>query len=250
MDKILEISSRSNAWFQRIREAIKTHKDEIVLEGPKQIRDAMDRGWTPIAIALDPEAESIETRSLVLRFSELLFKSLSETVQPQGAIGLFERPSASAREIFTSSGLVIVLDGVQDPGNVGVIIRLAAAFEASGVILTEDSADPFGQKAIRASASAILHVPVARMARSAILDLAEELHTPLYAADGSGGPIPPPAGSAALVFGSEGGGVSDTLLAASTKIRIPISPQIESLNVASAAAILLEASYRLRNGTA
>ncbi|HUF18476.1 MAG TPA: RNA methyltransferase [Thermoanaerobaculia bacterium] len=249
METTLEISSRSSAWFRRIREAITSHRNEIVLEGPKQIRDAIERGWKPLAVALSPDASIIATSAPLLRFSEPLFRSLSETVHPQGVIGLFERPVISPRTILSSGGLTVVLDGVQDPGNVGVIIRLAAAFEAAGVLLTEESADAFGPKAIRASASAILCVPTARTTRTSILELAAELHLPLFAADGSGDPIPPPANSALLVFGSEGSGVSDVLAAASTRIRIPTSGQVESLNVASAAAVLLEASYRGRAGS-
>lgn len=249
MKTTLEVTSRSNSWFRRFREAISSHRDEIVLEGPKQIQDAIELGWKPIVVALATEAPLIRTPSPVLRLSGALFGSLSETVHSQGVLGLFERPEVPLREIFSSKGLVVILDGVQDPGNVGVIIRLAAAFEASGVILTEDSADPFGPKAIRASSSAILLVPVARATRSAILDLASELRVALFAADGAGDTIAPPPGSLALIFGSEGSGVSDAFLGVSTRIRIPISPRMESLNVASAAAILLEASYRQRYGT-
>ncbi len=249
MNATTPITSRSNPWFRRIREAAESHENEIVLEGPKQIRDAIDLGWKPIALALSPDAPAIPTSSPVLRFSQPLFKALSSTVQPQGAIGLFERPDVSPQEIFAAGSIVIVLDGVQDPGNVGVIVRLAAAFDASGVILTEGTADPFGPKAIRASAAAILSVPIARTDRAAVLRLTEALGIPLFAADASGESAAPPAGPAALIFGSEGAGVSDEFRKASTPIGIAMSPRVESLNVASAAAILLEASYRLRNGT-
>jgi RNA methyltransferase, TrmH family len=248
MTSATQITSRSNPWFRRIRQAAASHESEIVLEGPKQIRDAIDLGWKPIAVALSPDAAAIPASSPILRFSQPLFNALSSTVQSQGAIGLFERPEVSPREILAAGGLVIVLDGVQDPGNVGVIVRLAAAFEASGVVLTEGTADPFGPKAIRASAAAILSVPIARADRADILRLSEELNIPLFAADASGEPSPPPVGRSALIFGSEGAGVSADFRKVSTLIGIAMSPRTESLNVASAAAILLEASYRLRNG--
>lgn len=226
------ITSRHNPLFRRIREAIREHADEIVLEGPKMVSDAIAGGWTPIAVV---------TRDADL--SSELFDALAETRTPQSVIGLFERPRASAAEILARRNTIaIALDGVQDPGNIGTIVRLAAAFDASGVLLLPGCADPYGPKAIRSSAGAILSVPVATLTARELLDSA----LPLVATAMSGDAADPPARGAVLLFGSEGAGVSDELLRASRTIAIPTSGRVESLNVAASAAILLARSFTLR----
>ena len=226
------ITSKQNALVKRIREAIRDHRDEIVLEGPKQVADAIARGWRSIAV-LERDVD----------LSAAVFDSLAETRQPQGLLGLFERPRATAREILArTETIVVALDGVQDPGNVGTIIRLVAAFDAAGVLLLPGCADPFGPKAIRSSAGAILNVPVANITVGDLL----ESGVPLIATAMTGKAIEPPPSNAILIFGNEGTGVSSDLLRHATTISIPMSGRVESLNVASSAAILLAQSYRQR----
>ena len=226
------ISSRQNSLVKRIREAIREHDSEIVLEGPKHVADAIASGWKAIAVL---------ERGVDL--SDDVFDHVSETRQPQGVIGLFERPRSFAAAILARRDTVVVaLDGVQDPGNVGTIVRLAAAFDAAGVLLLPGCADPFGPKAIRSSAGAILNVPVASVTARELIDVG----IPLFAADASGNAIDPPKSNAVLVFGNEGAGVSEELLRHATPIAIPMSSRVESLNVASSAAVLLSRSFSLR----
>lgn len=226
------LSSRQNPLFKRFRDAIREHDREIVIEGPKAVADAIAFGWKPI--------EVIERG---VHFTAELFDSLAETKTPQNTIGLFERPSASAAQILARRETVaIALDGVQDPGNVGTIVRLAAAFDAAGVLLLPGCADPFGAKAIRSSVGAILNVPVAAISARELLDA----RVNLVAADMSGAATDPPSRDAVFVFGNEGAGVSDELLRAARAIAIPMSARVESLNVASSAAILLARSFTLR----
>jgi TrmH family RNA methyltransferase len=226
------ITSRHNPLVKRIREAIREHDDEIVLEGPKQVADAIAGGWKPIALL---------HRGVEL--GESVFDSLSETRQPQGVIGLFERPRSSASEILSRRDTVAVaLDGVQDPGNVGTIVRLAAAFDAAGILLLPGCANPYAPKAIRSSAGAILNVRIAPTTEQELLACG----LPLIATAMHGAPVDPPPAAAILIFGHEGTGVSTGLLAQATTLAIPMSPRVESLNVAASAAILLARSYALR----
>lgn len=223
------ITSRHNPLIKRIREAIREHAGEIVLEGPKAVNDAVAGGWTPIAI--------VERGADV---SSEVFDTLSETRNPQSVIGLFERPRSDVATILERRDTIAVaLDGVQDPGNVGTMIRLAAAFDAAGVLLLPGCADPFGPKAIRASAGAILNVPVAEIT-------AEELRGNLYATAMNGQRVDPPSRDAILVFGNEGAGVSREILERAHRIAIPMSHRVESLNVASSAAILLARAFAMR----
>jgi len=226
------ISSRQNPLFQRIRDAIREHAGEIVIEGPKQVADALAAGWKPVA--------RVERG---VDFTPELFDQLSETRAPQNVIALFERPRGDANEILARRDTVaIALDAVQDPGNVGTIVRLAAAFDAAGVLLLPGCADPFGPKAIRASAGAILSVAVANVSADELL----AARVPLVVADMRGDAADPPARDAVLVFGNEGAGVSETIRRAARAISIPMSSRVESLNVASSAAILLARSFAIR----
>jgi TrmH family RNA methyltransferase len=226
------IASRQNPLFKRVRDAIREHGPEIVIEGPKQVADAITGGWTPIM-----------TITRGVEMSERLFDSLAETRTTQGVIGLFERPKSSFADLVRRrETIVVALDGVQDPGNVGTIVRLAAAFDAAGVALLPGCADAFGPKAIRASAGAILSVPVVGVTVRELLDCG----LPLFAADAHGPTADPPARAAVLVFGSEGTGVSSDLLRHATRIAIATSGRVDSLNVAASAAILLARSFAAR----
>lgn len=229
---MIKISSRQNPWFKRIREAIRDHAGEIVIEGPKAVADAIAAGWKPIKVV---------TRDL--DFSSEIFDALAETKSPQNVIGLFERPHASIDALFArETSIVIALDGVQDPGNVGTIVRLAAAFDANGVALLPGCADALGPKAIRSSAGAILTVPIVSCSTEELLARG----WPIVGADAHGENADPPARHAILAFGSEGSGFSPFLAKVSRTITVRMSTRMESLNVASAAAILLARSYALR----
>jgi RNA methyltransferase, TrmH family len=213
------ITSKENAWFKRVRSAIREHGNEIVIEGPKAIEDAIAAGWKPIATP---------------QFAPRLLKSITETK----AVALFKRPRWTAEDVFTDK-LVVALDGVQDPGNVGTIVRLAAAFDAAGVVLLPGCADAYGPKAMRASVGAILSVPVIEMTVDQLLARGR----PIFAADRNGSSGLP---NGILVFGSEGQGLSDRLRSVAKLVRIEMSDRVESLNVAAAAAILLWRAFNER----
>lgn len=238
------ITSRSNQWFRRFREAIDRHELEIVIEGRKQLADAIEAGWRPIAVAAVDGAEAPDH---ALVFTPALFRALTNTETTQGLIGLFERRESTLDSLLQSATTtVVVLDGVQDPGNVGTIVRLAAAFDAAGVVLLEGCADAFSQKAIRASVGAVLTVPVARSTRATLLEAVAGLHIAMFAAHRSASHSPLPAGRSILVLGSEGQGVSREIAERAAAVSIAMSDRVESLNVAAAAAILLAEQYARR----
>lgn len=242
------ITSRQNALVKRIRTAIHEHRDEIAIEGPKAVSDAIAGGWEPIVIAVTPGASQLVPSlggAVGVEVSPEVFEGITGTRQPQGVLGVFRRPRVAVSEILARRDTIAVaLDGVQDPGNVGTIVRLAAAFDAAGVLLLPGTADPFGAKAIRSSAGAILTVPVAPIT----IDELFASGLPLVATAMSGTPLDPPSRNAILVFGNEGSGVSQAVLERATRLAIPMSPRVESLNVATSAAILLARSYAQRGG--
>ena len=171
--------------------------------------------------------------------------SLSQTVTPQGVLAIARRETVEAAAALTAAGdagwPLIVLDGVQDPGNVGTICRSAAAAGAPALAVLDGSADPLGPKAIRASAGCVFRLTVAR---GTWADLAG---VPGYGASAGGGlPIWEAELERAqlLALGGEVRGLRRTDL---DLVSIPMAPGVESLNVGAAAAILLFEVLRRRD---
>ena len=169
------------------------------------------------------------------------FAKLSDTQTPQGIL-LVARQKISTLEEVADKKIIAVLDGVQDPGNVGTILRTAAAFDC-GVILLEGSAEIFNPKVIRSTMGAIFNLPVAVTSREEflramnlrgieILAAAVDDSAEIYWRHEFKNPV-------AIVFGSEAAGVSEKILNSAQKIFIPMNKRVESLNVATSAAIIL-----------
>ena len=240
------ISSRDNEWYRRFREAAARHRDEVVLEGPKQLSDALVRGWAPIAVARTVPVDEPWS----LEFTHALIESLSTTEASQGVIGLFARPATLSLDAMLSTpapGPIVVLDAIQDPGNVGTIVRLAAAFGAAGIISTPGTADLFAPKTLRASTGLAAFVPTANASPAEVVDAAAHAGVTVFitSADGTETELPP--GRCILVLGSEGRGVAEEWKTRARSIRIGMKPGVESLNVAAAAAILLHDDFRRRS---
>ncbi len=170
------------------------------------------------------------------------YRAATQTVTPQGVMAVAHVHEASAAEAVTAarsaSWPLVVLDRVQDPGNVGAICRTAAAAGAPALAVLSGTADPFGAKAVRASAGNVFRLVVARAAWSDLVDLVG------YGAASSGGATlaaAPVENAAMIVFGSEAHGLSRGDL---KLVTIPVGRGVESLNVAAAAAVLLFESAR------
>lgn len=245
--RVVEITSRQNPWVRRFRQALDRHRDEIVIEGPRFVDDAIRSGIRPIAIAIRAEGGPLPSGDVtVLRVGSRLFGEFSDAVTSQGVSGLFHRPESDLTSLRGVEGPIVVLDGVQDPGNVGTIVRLAAAFDAGAVVATGGTADPWGPRALRASAGAALTVPLITAAAPEVIDALARLTVPVFYADMEGDDRATLPRSSALVLGSEGQGVSALFREAGKPISIATSGRVESLNVGSAAAILLSRSWQAR----
>jgi RNA methyltransferase, TrmH family len=164
-------------------------------------------------------------------------------------MALVKPPAWQLDQLVRGNPLLMILDGIQDPGNAGAIVRAAEAFGASGVIFVKGSVNPYNPKAIRASAGSLFRVPlVAALDPSLAVAAVSQRKIGLYAA------MPRAQVSlgdtdlsqkCAFVIGSEGRGVSSILQDAAQGLRIPTS-EVESLNAAVAAGILLYESWRQR----
>ncbi|MEO6260636.1 MAG: RNA methyltransferase, partial [Thermoanaerobaculia bacterium] len=242
------IASRHNPWFQRLREAARDHSTEILLEGPKAIADARKADWSPIVIVHRAPTDGDDDSAAgpdQLGFSAELFDSIAATRTPQSVLALFERPQTTLAAIFRRpETIVVALDAVQDPGNAGAIVRLAAAFDAGGVVFLSGSADPYGPKTIRGSAGTILSVPVTTATVRELFAASQSAQFDLFVADRGGLASPPPTARAVLIFGNEGSGPSDEIRRIARPVSIAMTDRVESLNVATAAAILLWQSHQ------
>jgi TrmH family RNA methyltransferase len=208
----------------------------------------------------------------VLRTSDKLFASVADTKTPQGIAALVRPPQATIENLALGTALIAVLVGVQDPGNVGTIVRAAEAFGATGAATCPaegiGSADPFGPKAMRASAGSALRLPiVAGISATILLAQLRISRAKIYAAvaqasqnsgRGSDAPFLAPwdvdwKAPAAILIGNEGAGLPAELVrAADARVYIPQSAGaarvgIESLNAAMAASVLLYEAMRQRN---
>ena len=175
--------------------------------------------------------------------SSATMEKISDTKTPQGIL-LVVRQKFSALEEVLAKKIIAVLDGVQDPGNVGTILRTAAAFDC-GIILLDGSAEIFNPKVVRSSMGAIFYLPIIKMSHAEFLNLrgAEILAAALdssaeiyYRHDFDQ--------KVAIVFGSEANGVSKKILDVAKKIFIPMNGHAESLNVATSAAIIISEIVR------
>jgi len=201
------------------------------------VREASAAGLELELLALreDVSFEVPALRTVVL--SERVFKTVSDTVTPQGVIAIGRREPATFAAALAAARAagwpLLVLDGVQDPGNVGAIARTAAAAGAPALAVLESSADPYGSKAVRASAGNVFRLLVAR-ATPADLEGLE-----LWGADSEGGEslaASPLERADALLLGGEARGLRAQV---AHRVTIPIEAGVESLNVAAAAAVLL-----------
>jgi TrmH family RNA methyltransferase len=152
-------------------------------------------------------------------------------------------PEASLGAIRTG-GRYIVLDGVQDPGNAGTLVRAAVAFGLDALLCIEGTVDPWIPKTVRASAGMIFRIPIVRARSTEVVERLREARVPILVADADGGAVRPRGGGEgfALVVGNEGAGVRPELVReADAVVAVRMPGPAESLNVAMAGAILLHA---------
>lgn len=274
------ITSRDNKWLKLFRSALRgsgpAEGEPIGVEGPKFVEDALRSGLVAEALLVseagEREAERILRaaseagipRSRVLRTTNKLFAGLAGTDTPQGVAALFRQPAWGLDDVLRGPGamrehapLVVVMAGVQDPGNVGTIVRSAEAFGATGAVAARGTADPWSPKALRASAGSALRLPLLRgMAIPVLLAQLRIARVRIYAASsgrGSTGTAEEIAAQAdlrdaiAIFIGSEGTGLpAEVTRAADAVISIPTDGAVESLNAGVAASIVLYEAARQR----
>lgn len=247
-----QITSRHNAVIQHLKKlassgAYRRQQGEFLCEGPKLWQEAAAQGWQ-VGTVLACREETVEAcRGLADRAAlvpQELLAYAADAKTPQGLLFTCRLPQP--RPGLPGKRL-LVLDGVQDPGNVGTIWRTADAFGADGLVLLGGCADPWLPKTVRATMGACFRLPLLQTDPESLSQLLAQEDIPLYAAalgPGTEDVRRAGLGRAALVIGSEGRGVSQEVLERCRgRLTIPMRQRCESLNAAVAAGILLWESW-------
>ena len=249
-----KITSRANSLLIHMKKlaasaAYRREQGVYLCDSPKLLAEALK--WhapvreiaVTVGTALPPIPEGIRA----VEVPEDVMASISPMKSPQGALFTVALPSGEVPATLPGSRYM-VLDGVQDPGNVGTILRTLDAFGFDGLLLLEGCADPWSVKTVRSSMGAVFRRPVWCMKAENLPGLLARSGLPLYGTALRQDTEDVRAVSldrCAVVIGSEGQGIRDTVLDMCQKtLKIPMTDRCESLNAAIAAAVLLWESYR------
>jgi TrmH family RNA methyltransferase len=258
------VEGRHNALVKELRHAFTrselTEAGECAIEGFRIIEEAVRSGLRFRAVFFSESAEpraakllpQIHSNVETLLLPDKLFSSAVPTQTPQGVAALVHMKTFSAQSLFEGDDNAprVVIAGVQDPGNLGTILRSAEAFGARGVLLGEGTVSAYNKKVVRASAGSAFRVPAAKLSLAEAIKeartrgirlVATSSHKgkPLHEADLSG--------RVALFIGNEGAGIDKRILSEMDELlTIPHSGKVESLNAGIAASILLYEAQRQR----
>ena len=249
------LTSRDNPkvkhWAMLARDArYRRTERRALIEGPHLLAAALHHGYKPVALlATEKAAANEEISGLITRcalrpamLSESLFGSISDVETPQGVAAEIAIPDEAEGDGLST----VFLEGVQDPSNVGAIVRSAAAFGVGRVLLDRDCADAWSPKALRAGMGGHFALQVYETGRLAA-QMDEFKGTLACAVPRGGVPLgdAPLSGPVGWIFGAEGRGLKDeTLSKVALRVTIPMAQGTESLNVAAAAAICFYETFR------
>lgn len=248
MGKLLTVARDLRRRKAREREGL------FVAEGVRAVEEVLRAQYPTVGALISPTlADAPRGRALraaleqagvpITDVTDREFASAADTESPQGVL-LVARIPAPALPAVTATTRVLVLDALQDPGNVGTVLRTAAALGVAATIVLPGTVDPWNAKVVRAAVGAQCHHPVVSLELDACVQWLATAGVPLWGADHRGRRVGDsaqrPTGALALALGNEGAGLTDGVRAACAElVAIPIGSAVESLNVGVAAGILL-----------
>jgi TrmH family RNA methyltransferase len=263
-DRLRPIAGRHNQRLKELRQAFHraepTPHGECAIEGVKLIEEAFRSGLPletvffseaarPLAEKLLPQ---IAARTETLVLPNALFNSIVPSDAPQGVAALLKLQTYSVTELLdrSATGPLLVAAGLQDPGNLGTILRSAEAFGAAGIFLTEGTVSLYNSKVLRGSAGSIFRLPFLRIPSADLIPQLKARGVRLLATSSHRGtPLPQVNWTLplAIFIGNEGAGLSrDLIRQMDDTLVIPQSAQVESLNAGIAASIVLYEAARNR----
>ena len=261
--KVLPITSQSNPRIKSIRALAQTkyrkESGQFLVEGLKLVTDALAGGWTVRSLVLEAGALDQPTIAKaaaaariagadILSVNREILSKVTNRDNPQTVLGVIAQQTAPEGSFTTGAkGVIVALDRVRDPGNLGTIIRTADAVGVSGVIIVGPSVDPFSLEAVRATMGSLFHVPMTRMDEGQFLSFCRKWPGTIAGAHLNGNldyrathyeePV-------LLVMGNEQAGLSEEITdACNLLVRIPIVGGADSLNLAVATGVML---YEIR----
>ena len=263
LGRLWPISSRQHPLIKSLRAAFSqaalTHDGDCALEGAHLLEEAIRAGLRLRAVVFSQSAGDLARKLLpqlgahvdTLVVPDEVFASAVATETPQGVAALVKLREFSLEDVLRSSeGLIVVAAGLQDPGNLGTLLRSAEAFGAAGVLLGERTVRHFNPKAIRASAGSVFRLPVVQVELEGALATLRARGVRLLATSSHKGTRLDEAdlsGAVAILIGNEGAGLPRGVLASTDGVlAIPHSPRVESLNAGIAASIVLYEAARQR----
>jgi TrmH family RNA methyltransferase len=253
------VTSRANARVKQLRAAFagqaRLASGLIAIEGEHLLEEAVksSQALKTVFVSERREVPDFVPRGVeVVRLANDVFQSCVETQTPQGVAALLVPPVGTIEEMLRGNPLILIAVGLQDPGNLGTLLRSAEAFGATGVMTTPGTVSVWNQKAIRASAGSVFRVPVASADAAGMETLEQQGVRLLAALKDHATAIDEAAlvGPIAFLIGNEGAGLSeDWVRMADERVTIPCPGWVESLNAAVAGSLLLyEASRQRRRG--
>lgn len=255
---ITSVSNERVKNIIKLQQKAKARREQncFIVEGFK-MADELPEGRLILAYASESFAAKPENEALCQRLhteivADHVMEAMSDTRTPQGILAVVRRQEASAESIWqTPSALVMVLERIQDPGNLGTILRTAEGAGVTGILMSADTVDIYNSKVIRSTMGSIYRVPFAYVADlQGAVKAMKQIGIRTYAAHLDGKNTydgEDYTGSSAFFIGNEGAGLSDELAGLSDcHIRIPMMGKVESLNAAVASAILMYEAGRQR----
>ena len=243
------ITSRTNSRVKETRALLRAKERHAsgchIIQGEKLVAEAVQSG-IEIKDVFVLEGHPFREGERVYRVTESVMEAMTDLDTPPAVLATAVTPDLALPHPYPE-GLIVALDRLQDPGNLGSIIRTADAMGAAGVLVSADSADPYGPKALRAAMGSNYHVKIWIGSLVDELRSLRELGASLLAGHLKGAERFPEIGSRCVaVIGNEGRGVSGEAAEFCELIRLPMKGRAESLNASAAAAILLyELSKRM-----
>lgn len=254
------ITSRTNRWVklaaQLRKKKYRDKYDMFIMEGIRSAEDLIAQDIRDVICLISVEDHRMmrmgniishgkDLHWLFLQVTFDILEDIENTEHGQGIVLLVKKKKTDVQELYQMKNrFYILLDSIQDPGNLGTLIRTAAAAGCGGIILTEGCVDPYNEKTVRSSMGSILRIPIyTKLSVSMIKMIKEKTKLPLIAAtlqNAISYDEIDSIESGIFVFGNEGNGVSDDILNLTDfNLFIPLAHSVESLNVSAAAAIIL-----------
>jgi TrmH family RNA methyltransferase len=263
--RIRQIGSPTNSLVKVYRRALAkgtTREGWLAVEGPFLVKEALAAALSvrthSVLITESGSAkfsgllEGLPAEAEAVQVPDRLFEQLAQTQNPQGIAALVELPHYHLETILAGQNLLLLVAcGLQDPGNLGTLMRSAAAFGASALCTLPETVSPFNPKAVRSSAGAIFHLPV--LHDLSVHDLVSRLRADGVCIVAADRPSPSPLcqadlrGPVAIMVGREASGLPPEIAREATlRLSIPIRPGMDSVNAATAASVFLYEAARQR----